>query len=173
MATVMEDIQALEARYVLQTYRRQPVTLVRGHPSLDDIVLFDRSAGVRGFRDVRRQLRRRGPFDVCINLQVYFKAGIITGFTRAPIKLGFDRARARDLNWLFTNRKIAPSPVQHVQDQYFEFLDYLRVPHDVVEWNLGPWPSERDWQRQFASQLTKPAASRPVARWRRSSSSSR
>jgi predicted acetylornithine/succinylornithine family transaminase len=30
MATVMEDIQALEARHVLQTYRRQPVTLVRG-----------------------------------------------------------------------------------------------------------------------------------------------
>jgi acetylornithine/N-succinyldiaminopimelate aminotransferase len=30
MATVMEDIQALEGRYVLQTYRRQPVTLVRG-----------------------------------------------------------------------------------------------------------------------------------------------
>ena len=30
MATVMEDIQALEARHVLQTYRRQPITLVRG-----------------------------------------------------------------------------------------------------------------------------------------------
>ena len=30
MATVMEDVQALEARHVLQTYRRQPITLVRG-----------------------------------------------------------------------------------------------------------------------------------------------
>src|SRR5258708_34748835 len=30
MATVMEDIQTLEARHVLQTYRRQPITLVRG-----------------------------------------------------------------------------------------------------------------------------------------------
>src|SRR5215510_6420708 len=30
MATVMEDIRTLEARHVLQTYRRQPVTLVRG-----------------------------------------------------------------------------------------------------------------------------------------------
>jgi acetylornithine/N-succinyldiaminopimelate aminotransferase len=30
MAIVMEDIQALEARHVLQTYRRQPITLVRG-----------------------------------------------------------------------------------------------------------------------------------------------
>jgi acetylornithine aminotransferase/acetylornithine/N-succinyldiaminopimelate aminotransferase len=30
MATVADDIQALEARHVLQTYRRQPVTFVRG-----------------------------------------------------------------------------------------------------------------------------------------------
>src|SRR4029079_12851092 len=30
MAIVMEDVQALEARHVLQTYRRNPVTLVRG-----------------------------------------------------------------------------------------------------------------------------------------------
>src|SRR5262245_22405741 len=30
MAIVMEDVQALEARHVLQTYKRQPITLVRG-----------------------------------------------------------------------------------------------------------------------------------------------
>lgn len=30
MATVMDDVQALEARHILQTYRRQPITLVRG-----------------------------------------------------------------------------------------------------------------------------------------------
>jgi hypothetical protein len=36
-----------------------PATLVRGHPSVDDIVLFDRSAGTRGFLDVRRELRGR------------------------------------------------------------------------------------------------------------------
>src|SRR6185436_18069002 len=37
MATVMEDVQAREARHVLQTYRRQPVTLVRG----EGVRLFD------------------------------------------------------------------------------------------------------------------------------------
>ncbi|OFW26180.1 MAG: hypothetical protein A3H97_15625 [Acidobacteria bacterium RIFCSPLOWO2_02_FULL_65_29] len=30
MTTVMDDVQARESRYVLQTYRRQPVTFVRG-----------------------------------------------------------------------------------------------------------------------------------------------
>src|SRR5438128_6798182 len=37
MAIVMEDVQALEARHVLQTYRRQPITLVRG----SGVRLFD------------------------------------------------------------------------------------------------------------------------------------
>jgi heptosyltransferase I len=140
-----------------------PATLVRGHPAVDDIVLFDRSAGTRGFRDVRRALRARGPFDVCINLQVYFKAGVITSFVPAPVKLGFDRARARDFNWLFTNAKIPAHPMQHVQDQYFEFLDALGVPHEPPVWDLGPWPDERAWQAEFLSQFDRPIAPIVVA----------
>jgi heptosyltransferase I len=140
-----------------------PATLVRGHPALDDIVLFDRSRGARAFLDIRRELAARR-FDTVINLQVYFKAGIVTSFTRAPVKLGFDRARARDLNWLFTNRKIPPHPEgQHVQDQYFEFLTALGVPHEPVTWNLGPWADERAWQREFFSAITRPVASIVVA----------
>ena len=140
-----------------------PATLVRGHPAVDDIVLFDRSKGMQGFLDVRRELSTR-QFDVVINLQVYFKAGVITTFTRAPIKLGFDRARARDFNWLFTNRKIPPRAVgQHVQDQYFEFLTALGVPYEPVTWDLGPWPQERAYQEQFFAPISRPVASIVVA----------
>lgn len=139
-----------------------PATLVRGHPLVDDIVLFDRTAGMRGFLDTRAELRKR-KFDLVINLQVYFKAGIITSFTRAPVKLGFDRARARDFNWLFTNAKIPPHPVQHVQDQYFEFLDTLGIPHEPVEWGLGPWPEERAWQTEWRAQFDRPIAAIVVA----------
>ena len=139
-----------------------PATLVRGHRSVDEIILFDRSKGLGAFRAVRGELRSR-TFDVVIDLQVYFKAGIVTAFTRAPVKLGFDRARARDMNWLFTNRKIAPHTGQHVQDQYFEFLTALGVPHEPVVWDLGPWPDERAAQREFFAKLDRPAASIVVA----------
>jgi heptosyltransferase I len=137
-----------------------PATLVRGHPAVDDIVVFDRAQGWRGFASVRRALRER-PFDVVLDLQVYFKAGIVTAFTYAPVKLGFDRARARDVNWLFTTHRIpGRSTGQHVQDQYFEFLDALRVPRDPsgVTWNLGPWPSERAAQREFYQRFDRPVA---------------
>ena len=139
-----------------------PATLVRGHRAVDDIVLFDRAKGARAFTDVRTELRRRR-FDLVIDLQVYFKAGIVTSFTRAPVKLGFDRARARDMNWLFTNRKIPPHAGQHVQDQYFEFLTAIGVAHAPVVWNLGPWNGERDWQRDFYRSFERPAATIVVA----------
>jgi heptosyltransferase I len=96
-------------------------------------------------------------------LQVYFKAGLVTSFVKAPVKLGFDRRRARDLNWLFTTHRIPPSPPAHVQDQYFEFLRYLDIDPEPVEWRLGPWPEEREWQRQFFSQFDRPVAALVVA----------
>ncbi len=135
-----------------------PAALVRGHRSVDDIIVFDRARGMRAFADVRAELAKRR-FDLVINLQVYFKAGLVTALTNAPVKLGFDRSRARDLNWLFTNRKIPASPVQHVQDQYFEFLAALGVSPEPVEWDLGPWPQEREWQRRFKSSIDRPIAS--------------
>jgi heptosyltransferase I len=139
-----------------------PATLVRGHRAVDEIVEFDRRRGWRAFTDIRRALARR-PFDVVINLQVYFKAGLVTSFTRAPIKLGFDRARARDMNWLFTNRKIPAHEGQHVQDRYFEFLVELGVRPEPVTWDLGPWPAERAWQREFYAPMDRPAAAIVVA----------
>jgi heptosyltransferase I len=139
-----------------------PATLVEGHRSVDEVLLFERNRGWRAFADMRRQLAGR-VFDVVINLQVYLKAGIITALARAPIKLGFDRARARDLNWLVTTHRIPARSPQHVQDQYFEFLDFLGVPAEPVAWDLGPWPDERAWQHQYFSTFERPAAPIVVA----------
>jgi heptosyltransferase I len=139
-----------------------PATLVRGHRSVDEIIIFDRARGWRAFAGVRSELAKRR-FDLVINLQVYFKAGIVTAFTRAPIKLGFDRSRARDFNWLFTSTKIPAHALQHVQDQYFEFLGALGVSSEPVEWDLGPWPDERAWQAQFLASVNRPVASIVIA----------
>lgn len=148
-----------------------PAALVRGHPMVDEILLFDRAKGAAAFLEIREQLRAR-QFDLVLNLQVYFKAGVITGFTRAPVKLGFDFARARDFNWLFTTDRVHARPMQHVQDQYFEFTDWMGVPHEPATWGLGPWnDAERAWQREFVSRFDRPivpvvvATSKPQKDW--------
>jgi heptosyltransferase I len=139
-----------------------PATMVRGHPCVDEIIEFDRSLGARAFTDVRSKLRTH-EFDLLIDLQVYFKAGIVTALADATVKLGFDRARARDLNWLFTNRKIPPHPIQHVQDQYLEFLDYLDIPYAPLEWNIGPWAAERSSQTSWIAGFDRPVAAVVIA----------
>ncbi len=131
-----------------------PAQMVRGHPHVDDVVVFQRSRGLRAYLDVRRELRSR-PFDLLMNLQVYFKAGIVTWMCRAPVKLGFDFARARDANWLFTTHRIPPHAEQHVQDQYFEFLDAMGVPHGEPQWHLAPTREERAAARMLLEDAGK------------------
>jgi len=139
-----------------------PATLVRGHESVDEILQFDRARGPRAYIDLRNQLASRR-FDLALALQVYFKAGLVLAMTRAKVKLGFDRARARDLNWLFTSHRVPPHPMQHVHDQYLEFLRPLGIDPNPIEWKLGPWPDERLWQRDFFAAIARPAVSIVVA----------
>ena len=134
-----------------------PASLVRGHPDVDEIIPFRYGTGIGAYTEVRRALAQR-EFDLVLALQVSLKAGIVASFTRAPVKLGFDRARARDMNWLFTTHKIPPGPRRHVQDQYFEFLAHLGIPHAPVTWNLGPCASERAAQQAFVEKVGRPYA---------------
>lgn len=140
------------------TWVMQPssAALVAGHPALDEIVTFRRGGGARGLLELRRALAAR-PFDVVLNLQPYLKSGLVTGMARAPVKLGYDRARARDLTWLFSTRRIPPRPRGHVQDEYLEFVEALGIPA-VREWGIGPTAEERE---RYAGLL--PAPGRPTA----------
>lgn len=128
--------------------------LVAPHPDVDEFLLFDRSAGVRGFLDLWRRTRGRR-YDLVLDLQVYLKAGLVTGLLDADVKLGFDRGRARDLNALFTTHRIPPGPVRHTQDQYFEFLDPLGV-EPVPEWRFAFGEEERTEQRRFFARFDRP-----------------
>jgi heptosyltransferase I len=157
------------------TWVIQPVPhlLVRDHPAIDDFVLFRRRRGLQGwegFAELGRSVRERR-FDLLIGLQVYFKAGLITGLIPADIKLGFDRRRARDMNWLFTNRRIPAHAPQHVQDQYFEFVRWLGIDPEPVVWNLRLSEREREAQAAFFERLGAPACavvvgtSKPKKNW--------
>ncbi len=147
-----------------------PAALVQGHPAVDEIVLFERRNGWRGFLDVRRALAAR-PFDLVLALQPYFKAGLLTWMARAPVKLGLDRARSRDLNALFTTHRIPSRPLGHIQDQFLEYLDALGVPRGEPVWGLAPSPAERAEARALLAGTEGPlvgcvvATSRPAKNW--------
>ena len=132
-----------------------PYQLVSNHPAIDEFIVFERKRGLlwwQSFQDVAQLLRHR-QFDLILGLQVYLKAGILTGLIQSKVKLGFDRARARDMQWPFTNHQIPQHPPQHVQDQYFEFLHYLGVNPEPINWELHLSNIERKQQQEFFSSI--------------------
>lgn len=142
------------------TWVVQPVAkaFAEGHPAIDELVTFERRQGPAAFRsflEIRRAMRGRR-FDVLLGLQVYFKANLIAALTSAEVKLGFDWRRARDAQWLFTNRRIPAHRPQHVQDQYFEFLRYLGVDPEPVTWNISLSEHELEAQARFFRDLDRP-----------------
>jgi heptosyltransferase I len=152
---VLPVVNALKRRWpdTRITWVIQPVphTMVANHPAVDDFIIFHRRRGLeawRSFAEIREALRGRH-FDLLIGLQVYFKAGVITAIADADVKLGFDRVRARDAQWLFTNRRIPARGQRHVQDQYFEFLEYLGVDPEPVTWDIRFTDEERERQAAF------------------------
>jgi heptosyltransferase I len=151
LSSLRAAVPSVELTWVIQP---GPHGLVAQHPAVDDFVLFDRNRGLRAYQAITRARR----FDLVLTLQVYLKAGLVTALLRAPRKLGWDRARARDLHTLFTTERIPARPVGHVQDGYLEFLDALGVPR-VLEWGLGPTAEER---ARFRG-LLPPAAGPTVA----------
>ena len=173
---VLPVVNALKRKWPASriTWVIQPVPyeLVANHQAVDDFIIFQRRRGraaLGSYRELRRVFEGRH-FDLLINLQVYLKAGLITALAPADIKLGFDRRRARDMNWLFTNRRIPARPMQHVQDQYFEFVEYLGIDPEPVEWRIQVTPDERAQQSAFFEPLGKTCAivvgtSKPAKNW--------
>ena len=150
-----------------------PYALVAGHPAIDEFIVFRRRRGLgawRSYRELMRGFAGRS-FDLVLGLQVYLKAGLITALAPSRVKLGFDRRRGRDAQWLFTNHRIPAQPPRHVQDQYFEFLEFLGVDPEPVTWRLGPTPAEREAQASFFGALDRPACavvvgtSKPEKNW--------
>jgi heptosyltransferase I len=89
----------------------------------------------RASHAARRQLRGRR-FDVLLHMQLSLRASLIARRIRATIKLGFDRRRARELQWLFTNRRIAAHDREHVMDSFFGFAAALGVHERVLRWDV-------------------------------------
>ena len=130
---------------------------VRGHPAVDEVIVFDRARGWRGYTELRRT-RKGERFDRVLVLQPYLKSAIVARMLDARERTGLGRDRARDLAWLLYDRRLPPRPVSHIHTTYAEFLGPLGVPHEPVTYDVGPWPAERAWQHEFVSTLDAPAA---------------
>ncbi len=105
-----------------------------------EFISFDKSAGLAGWRQLRRQLSGRR-FDVLLHMQVALRASLAATAIAADRRIGFDRERARDFQWLFTNERIDNRPRQHVMEGLLEFARLMDADVSRPRWDI-PVPAE-------------------------------
>jgi heptosyltransferase I len=142
-----------------------PGEIAGRHPGIDRLWTLDRRLGWRAYRELARALRGQR-FDLVLDLQVYAKASLVTALLDSPRKIGFDRERARELNWLVTNERITAGPLRHTCEQYLEFADHLGVPRRYA-WPLPLDERERAAQSEFYARRLGPVAALVVGTSRR------
>lgn len=138
MVPVVKSLQQAwpEARIVWVTGKAEH-SLLKGLAGVEFIV-YDKSTGLKGMRAIWQQLADTR-FDLLLHMQAALRASVLSVGIKADIKLGFDKARAKDWQWLFTNQKIAPRKNGHVVEGFYDFLEALAIapekPTDM-QWEL-------------------------------------
>ena len=146
------------------TWILQPVAydMVKHQSSIDSFIIFDRKGGIGSWRSLHRRLKNEY-FDLVLMLQVSIKANMISYLVNGDKKLGFDTIRSREMHWLFANRRIPYHAPQHVQDQFFEFLDYLCIEDYPKDWDFTFSNEELSYKESFFKDLGRPVISFVIA----------
>lgn len=116
-------------------------TLMRGVDGVE-FITCDKRGGWRELAMLRRRLAPRR-YDVLLHMNASMRANLVSLAVRADQRIGFDRRRARDYQWLFTNRRIAPGGQEHVMDGLFGFAAALGVRERVLRWDIPVDPADR------------------------------
>ena len=145
--------------------------LLAGHRWLDEVLVFDRPAGLRAVPPLLARLRG-GRYDVALDLGRSAKTALFARLSGAPLRLGFDRRDGREGSWLAANRRLAPQgPGRSKLLQFLAFGDLLGLPPAPVEFGLAATPAELADADALLAGLAEPivaacvGSSCPSRRW--------
>ncbi len=103
--------------------------------------VLDKKAGIRRCRQQLRRAEHGRVHDVILQMQASLRASLIATALRGHRRIGFDRARAINGQWLFTREAVAAVAEQHVLDGFFGFLEQAGLPQRERVWDI-PVPAE-------------------------------
>lgn len=141
-----------------------------GHIPDIEFIVVDKSSHWSAYKTLRHAMRGRH-FDVLMHMQLALRASLLSMLIPAKIKLGYDRARARELQWLFTTSRIRPAERQHVMDSLFEFAEKFGVYEKVLRWDIPLSDAHREYARDLIpagkqTLVISPCSSHRLRNWR-------
>jgi heptosyltransferase I len=134
-----------------------------------EFITFDKRAMLTELLRVRRNLTGRR-FDLLLDMQLSFRASLVSALVNAPIKLGFDRGRARELQWWFTNARIASADREHVLDSFMGFVRACGIEPAAPYWNLSLPAAALEYARSIVTDdrptlVISPCSSHTARNW--------
>jgi heptosyltransferase I len=144
--------------------------LLEGLPGVE-FIEYDKRSGLAGMFALRRALNGRR-FGALLQLQVAARANLLSAFIPARRRIGYDRARSKDLHGLFVRERIPDRPGIHVLDAIGSFCEPLGLVQDRVEWNLPVPDDAHAWARAqwpddgAPTLLVSPCSSHALRNWR-------
>ena len=126
-----------------------------------EFVVFDKRQGLNGYRDVRSKLGARR-FDALLHMQVALRANLLSTLIHAPLRIGYDAARAKDLHGLFINRRIPARSGEHVLDALGSFVEPLGLKQTEVRWDIPIPDAATEFAERHLPGRRSNAAGEPV-----------
>lgn len=169
-------VQAIQRQYpqcrITWIVGKVEAALVRDLPGIE-VLSYDKHSGWDGLRRLRQQLRGRR-FDVLLHMQIALRASLLSLFIRAKRRIGFDRARAGEGQWLFTNERIRVQQHPHVLEGFQAFAEQLGVPVAPPLWHIPVSKDDQLWAQHRLPDgpephnnwlVIAPFASKPERNW--------
>jgi len=134
-----------------------------------EVIIFDKKTGFSGMSTIWKQLSERR-FDALLHMQLALRASVLTIGIKAKYKVGFNFKRAKEAQWLFTNKKITDTASQHVLDSFFEFAYFLGIKKTKPSWNIPLNSSDIQFAKGISDEnkplfVISPAASKDERNW--------
>ena len=134
-----------------------------------EFIEFDKRGGWPAVKQLSSQLKDRR-FDVLLHMQVAARANLLSKLVRAPIRLGWDRARSRDLHHHFARQQVRSVAFQHQVQGFLEFPRALGIEVAEPRWDIPIDEAAMQWaETQLGSGsktlIISPCSSHPLRNW--------
>lgn len=135
-----------------------------------EFVTFDKAAGWSGMRAVHAALQGHR-FDALLQMQVAMRSNLLSLGIKANRRIGYDRARAKDLHGLVINERIPARSGEHVLDAIGSFCEPLGLKQTTVRWDIPIPDDAHAWAAQQLpgdrpTLLVSPTSSHALRNWR-------
>ena len=131
-------VQAIQRQYpdaeITWIIGKTEAMLMQDLPNVK-LIPFDKKSGWKGIFTIWKQLAHKR-FDFLLNMQTAFRASILSLGIKADKKIGFNKDRAREMQWLFTNQKVEQTTSPHVLDGQMMFAKAIGVTDLTPKWQL-------------------------------------